>query len=233
MAFNIATFSSEISRVGVQRTNLFEVTFSVPPALLNNNVAGLTGFTNSARLINLYCEECPLPGVGIKTNDILRYGYGVTEKKPFGAQYTEVPLLFRADGNMDVYAFMNAWMQSITCHTPAMFGMTSQIGASPNQHAFELAYKLDYAQDVTITTFKQALGLSSSPANVGDLAPQVSSKIILREAYPILVDKVQFGWADGNKYAQIPVVFTYFDWYDASRQLPIAQSNLGSGSTPA
>lgn len=194
--FNVGNILAELARAGLQRTNKYVVQVPVCNAL----TAAGGNYMDTGRALEFYAERATLPGVGLLTNDVRRYGYGVTEKKPFAPAFADCPFLFRADARDRIHDFFRSWIAVTIPFSPAVSGMqanTSQVPL-PNQRPFEVSYKRDYAVDVTVVAF--------------DDSGEPTTRIVLREAYPIMVGDVPLAWGDKD-YVRYPVTLTFFDWY--------------------
>ena len=201
MSFDIRDFSAELARRGTLKTNKFQMEMQLPPALLANRVAGLEELTDTARFMELYGEAAHLPGVALATTEVRRYGYGPFERKPYAPVFTDVPMSFREDAAGRIGKFFKAWLRVAVLYETREQGTNSTTGSVPGQYPYEIAYKSDYAQDVTIKVF--------------DDSGAVASQVTLREAYPIFVGDVPLNWAAHKDVMKIPVVLTYFDFYSA------------------
>lgn len=212
-SFDISTFRAEMARSGFLPTNLFKVTITVPLGLIAAGT-GSSSLLNTARVMDLYCEACPIPGVAVLTNDIRRYGYGTVEKKPFTHRMFDIAMDFRSDGIGGVHYFLSSWIRLIAPFSMER-GIGTQVGAIQSQSPYELAYKADYATDVRITTYNQA--------------GQEAIVTVLREAYPVYVADLPQSWDSNNKYQRIPAVFTFYDWYSEKAAPVTFGGNVGEG----
>lgn len=203
MAFNVDEISAELSRSGILRNNKFLVQFPMPLSLRQTTTFAQLSDTNN--VLSLYCEGASLPGIGLLTEDIRRYGYGPNEKKPFAPQFTDMNLTFRGDAGGNVWAFMNAWMRCAVNYEYRT-GMNTANGPVPNQFPHEVGYKFDfdnqegYATDTTVSVF--------------DESGTEAVRVILREAYPIFVGDIPLNWSTRSDYMRIPVTLAFFDWYN-------------------
>jgi hypothetical protein len=216
--FSAQTLRSELSTRGVLRPTRFRVDCGLPPAL-NGITTPLVGadLVGQARsgIVSMWCESAELPGVGLDVYPVRRYGYGAIEKKPFAPLFTDSHLVFRSDGTGFVHTFLHAWMRvAINYDHSGSIGDAS--GAIPNQHVYELGYKTDYMQDVSITQF--------------DDAGTAILQVVLREAYPVYVGDVPLNWGSIDEYSRIPATFTYIGWYNAGQPRPIAQQNSANSA---
>lgn len=208
--FNINEILSEISNSGIMKTNLFMVEFSLPLSLRNKPQFQQLNQTNNR--LQLYCEQTNLPGYGLLTSDVRRYGYGATEKKPYAPLFTDLSMTFRGDGDGNVLRFLHAWMKA-TINFEYRDGVNSSDGDKlAPQYPWEVAYKYDtknntgYATNVIIHVYSQ------DGAEV--------HQVTLRQAYPILVSDQPLAWGSNNEYMRIPVIMTFFDWFNSTSENP-------------
>lgn len=200
MPFNPQKIQAEIAESGIQKTNKFLIQFGIPRGMFNNPLTpNLTGVN---RRLELYGESALVPGVALLTQDIRRYGYGPTEKKPVTAMFTDWPVTLRIDGVNEIPDFFRQWIRlqvNFEVGGPESTGTMAGItGAMPNQRLYEVAYKEDYAVDAQIVTF-------TDDGNV-------SNQIRLRGCFPIHMGEVLMDWSRVNDYARLPVTFSYTDW---------------------
>lgn len=191
MPINIRDFNVAMSRTGLLRDNRFEVAIPRPAGLL-----GIPGMQRVAQDTVISCEAAVLPGMKVHEDNVRRYGYGPIEKKPVGAVFTDAEFIFRCGDDGAIYDFLHSWQQICVNYDQRDGIETATI---PGQWPGELAYKADYAVDITITAYSQI----GAPATI----------TVLRDAWPIFVADVSVAWAAKGGYVRVPATFTYFDWY--------------------
>ena len=76
----LSNFYASLRKNSIVRSNRFEVLIGIPTMLAPYNNS------ESHRLLQLRCDSATLPGVTLTTADVQRYGYGLVEKVPTGAQ---------------------------------------------------------------------------------------------------------------------------------------------------
>lgn len=199
--FNIENFKAHTLRNGFSRANKFMVRIPMPFGM--NSQPDSTQNIETLRQIEFWGEATTLPGVTISAHRAYRYGYGHPEHRPMSPVFTEVPIMFLADGKGEILSFFQRWIKMIVNYdmrkgiinndvrTGSVRGLTLQ--------PFELAYRYEYITDVNITMFNER-GITIA-------------KTVLREAFPIQVGDVGLNWGDNQNIARIPVVFAYTDWY--------------------
>lgn len=192
--FNVQEFKSTIdANSGLLRNNRFLVEFPEPRALQGK-------LSNSARQVPFYCKAAPLPGIGILTQDIYRYGYGVIERRPYGMVFNDAMLHFYVDGANVVRGWFRNWINVMV--NPGIENGISSKSRITGYSAYEHSYKTEYATDVRITSF-------DSEGN-----PKI--RVVLSEAYPNYVGETYLDWDDKNQNMLLPISLTYRDWYEES-----------------
>lgn len=176
------------------------VQFPLPIGMRGNEKESELISTN--RDLEFWCEGTNIPGIGLATHPVLRYGYGAVEKKPASPSFNDVNFSIIGDGKADNWTFFKSWISMIN-----NFDLRNGINpdtvntkiAGKSQSPYELAYKYEYASDVNILVF--------------DDTGKSTFDIILRDAYPIFLGDIQLNWSDNNTIMKIPVSFTFQDWY--------------------
>lgn len=201
--FNIQQFISNLNQTGIQKTNKFLVRFPAPNGLVRPGQDQT--WVNTARTLEFWCEIASLPGVALSTHSLLRYGYGVMEKKPFAPLFSDITFTFIVDAGGNIFNYFQQWMNMINNYdtrngvVPAR--PTSTAGNIPIA-PYVVAYKIDYLVDINIVAYDD----SGKPTN----------SVVLREAYPTFLGDQQLNWGDNNNFAKLPIMFTYLDWYNES-----------------
>jgi hypothetical protein len=192
--FNIAQFSSYINETGVLKTDKYLTRFTLPSAMARN----INAF-NTIRRLEFWCESSKIPGVQLNLHDVRRYGYGITEKKPTNAVFSDIPFLFIGDGNGEIWEFFHQWI-SLVNNFDLRDGISGTTTATTTQSPMELAYKYEYAVDMDVIAF--------------DETGQEKIHIKLRDAFPFAIAPIDLAWASRNEIMKIPVIFTFTDWYN-------------------
>lgn len=200
MSFNVHELIAEVNSRGYLKTNKFVLELTLPNGFSTNHVQGIETLTDTARRLKFYGEGASLPGTLLATQEIRRYGYGPTEKKPYAPVFRDQMLTFRDDKDGAVWKYMTNWQRLAVLYETREQGTNTTTGSVKNQYPYEVAYKLDYAVDATLSVFDDA----------GNLAIQV----VMREAYPLYVSDVQLSWKDKNQLFHVPVVLTFVDWWN-------------------
>jgi hypothetical protein len=123
MAGSISEFISSFD-TDIARPNKFEVQIPVPLPLIL--------YLNTAKRLNLRCENAQLPGRTLATTE--QKIYNVSEKFPYQSTYNDVELSFIVGDDMMEKEFFDAWLEFINPSTN-----------------FNVKYKGDYTTSVIIT----------------------------------------------------------------------------------
>lgn len=205
----IGEFYSNLGKKGYTKTNRFEVRFNLPPILQG------TSYSETTKLLNLRCESASVPGVGLSTTDIMRHGYGVSEKVVNGAQFGGFNCSFIGDQTGDIYKFFYSWMNGIVRWNDKPSSLTTDaFGAYPYEHA----YKSEYAANINLLTYNES-------------SDQLLSFDIF-EAFPTAIGDIQYNWGDTDNLVRIPVQFayTYFKIHNIDSKINLSEgkaNNLG------
>ena len=179
-------FQAALRERSVARTNLFDVTITLPPILSNPDQRAI-GTT-----LSLWAEGAQLPGYNIQTDSIKRYGVGPQESVPYSIQTNDMTLNFIGDGAGDIQKFFYLWMHSIVRgDEDVRFDSFSSTGLQP----YEVEFKDRYATTITITQYDEQ-----------------GTDIItyqLTDAFPKNIPDVSVSWSDNNSFMQFGVTFSY------------------------
>ena len=209
MAFNIATFKSQIEKTGVLQTNKYDVTIDLPPAFGPLSIVSADGSTvgmakEGMRDLSYRCINASLPGLTMRTSDINRFGIGVSEKMPYSANYTDISLTFLMDRSGSAYKFWYAWFNYIFGFNGEetnsnIYGTTNLAASNRSNRSFYTAeYKDNYAGTITIKVY--------------DNTGKVSLVTSLLKAYPISVNDVALNWSDNNNLIKLTTTITFREW---------------------
>jgi hypothetical protein len=198
MALSLSKFRSTINKVGVAKTNTFEVIFGQHSRTPGTLGEGLT----------LMCQSVQLPEVDLMTIPYYPKVIGGGERRVVGInQYKIIPMEFIVDKNMKIVDYFSVWMQGIVnFYAPPVWSNyraadtnSNYVNSYEDQLPYELGYKSDYAEDITINVYPQGL-------NDSDPEPKVYK---LYNAFPVNIGNVTLSYADENKFMILPVGFTY------------------------
>lgn len=192
-SFDIGEFRSRISQRGVMKPSKFRVEIPVPRGLQGQ------GTSSIVRDLEFYCDAGEIPMVDVTTSDIRRHGYGPLEKRAYGVNFNDVPLRFIADGNGEVYAFFNAWMNLVVNFDSTQGPLEEKARGGV---AHEVAYKDEYAVDLNVYVYD-------------DNGHEII-KTTLLEAWPTRVESIKLDWSDTGSIARVGTIFTFRDWHSST-----------------
>jgi hypothetical protein len=195
VAFNAQEFRSIVDDMGLMRTNKFLVRFPIP-----NKIASVIPESAMGSNLSFFCKAAPLPGLGILTQDIYRYGYGPIERRPYGSVVNDIMFQFYVDSENMIRKWFRSWIRLIM-NPDSGKGMNSTYDQT-GQSAYEFSYKEDYAVDVNIIAFDQ------------EGNPRISVTLI--ECFPNFIGDITQDWDHKNQNMIMPVAFTFRDWYEES-----------------
>lgn len=200
--FNINQFRSVANiNEGFQKTSKYLLRIHGPPGLITDFKSRNTGgnLANANRNLEFYCYSADLPGMALATRNIVRYGYGASEKKPFAPMYQDVMMTFYADGNEINLQFFHDWFKLIS-HNGMMvsIGDREQIN-SVRSAPYELAYRDEYVVD------KAFLRLFDEHGH-----PKYEMQ--MRDFYPIAIPHTKLDWTPSQQVMSVVVIFTFTDW---------------------
>lgn len=199
--FNVSRFKSKLEEYGVIKTSKFLVRIPSPPRFRASYGQQSILLNKASRDMEFWCEGAKMPGIGLNVHDIWRYGYGAMEKRPYAPIFTDILLTFIGDGKGIIWSFFQQWIQLIANYSMASNEtVMSNSGIIINQRPYELAYKEDYAVDISIIVFD-------------DMGTEIFN-IVLREAYPTLLEDIQLSWNNNNEIMRIPVNLTFRDFHN-------------------
>lgn len=227
MSFNIQNFKSVLDQNdGLVRISHFKIEVPTPRGMKNVSAAQVPTTGNSTidtilntydyytggvhpygtYLLPFYCSSAILPGLGILTSDIYRYGYGAIQRKPYGVVFNDMMCSMYLDGKGNIKNWFNNWT-SLIINTNTSKGINSKAKIS-GAYAYEFGYLEDYAVDL----------------NVIGYTPEGKEAVVitLTEAYPNFIGDIQLDWRAKNTNALMQVSFTYKDWF------PLRPSNTTS-----
>lgn len=176
MPVNINDFHSQLNvGQGIMRTNRYEL---------------LIPGEHDGAFIRYWAQQVIWPGKLNVTDNVLRHGYGVIEKRPRQTNFQNVQMLFNNDNTNRVWDALHVWMSLIIPHNLSA-------GMRPGQ--FQVAYKNDYARDIHIDIYDQA--------------NQRRNRVTLVEAFPSMIQDVQLSYMDRDQPFQFAAMFDFYTWH--------------------
>ena len=199
MSFNIDTFKSRFEEGGFLQSNKFEVLVTPPRFLggrsINNNGVRTSSYEISDTL-RFRIEATRVPGIQLLFADNQRYGVGPTQKQPFSAQLSEIPINFIVDQNSNLWHFWHNWVNGIFQHSGAMNSQGA--GASNSYPTYKAKYKDDFSTIIDIDIY----------TNDGNL----SQTIELYQAFPTAISEVPLTWGDQNNPLRMSVTLSFSEY---------------------
>jgi hypothetical protein len=107
MSSSLENFISQVNKLGLAKTNLFDVEISTPACIAGSFVGSIP------RLINLFCQSANFPATNIGVRELKIAG--PTYKRPYSVDYggEGITLTFLVDRNMDLKAYFDLWVSLI------------------------------------------------------------------------------------------------------------------------
>jgi hypothetical protein len=204
MSFDINTFATNIASYGYSSANKFDVQFSLPNFILNNN-GQQSNLQTLPKLLQLRASNVVLPAVLLMSQEINRYGMGPVTTQPYNAKVSDVPMTFILDQNDIIYLFFYDWINYVynfteTAQNSGPINYTDIIAAgSVSQPNYTTNYEDDViSETVTITHYDQK-GSTIKSVNLYRVKPTLLSAIPLK-------------WDDNDSLMKLTVNFTYREW---------------------
>jgi hypothetical protein len=205
-------FQAALRQRSVARTNLFDVTITLPPVINEPRYRPL------GAQLSLWAEGAQLPGYNIQTDSIKRFGIGPMESVPYSIQTNDLTLNFIGDGAGGIQKFFYSWMHAIVRGDEDV--RTDDVSASGLQ-PYEVEFKNRYATTITITQYDE----------------QGTAIIIydLTDAFPKNIPDVSVSWTDNDSFMQFGVTFSYLQakMRNASQGRQAIESKNGLGNLSA
>jgi hypothetical protein len=225
MAFSIDQFRNTLDVYGgPARNNLFMVTLTD-----NGNGFGTQDFDN--RDLQFFCKTVTMPGVTLNVFDYRPNTIDMPQSMPFAMHYQSLECSFIVDDQHNVMRYFHNWMRRVMNFRPV--GAPGADSFSNNQLSYEIGYKRDYAQTMTITKFSRNASTVSSVARNGT-AFQYDSKYECKlfDVYPVHVSGTNLSWADNDSYTELPVAFSYSSFEMSSFDTPgvVDTSSIGGSN---
>jgi hypothetical protein len=193
--------ASEIRKNGVARPT-YAYSQIVLPQTLAASVDTRDVGAEGHKFLTYRNDSFSVPGISVATTEVRRYGYGPTEKKPYGINYQDVTFNYILDASSNQHKFFYNWIDAIVNHSdPAEYG---HHGGQQHRAArpYEVKYKEDYAAQIIIRYFDESFDKGATPT----IAQLV-------DAYPTFIGDIQYNWANTDQLIRLPITYTYKSWY--------------------
>ena len=199
MPFDLARFTSELSKHGIIQTNRFEVTIenqNFPNNLFNSNIIPqeqLTAARMAFTILKDRIESVKLPGLLIDTVASARYGVGPSISSGTNVRFDPLSITILSDRDMNIHKFFVAWFNYI------FDGMSNRGSLVPT---YMNNYKEDYSTDISVRVYK----------NTNTRGQDVSDIYKFYQAFPISISEPSLGWGSNNNLYRFDVSFLYTNW---------------------
>ena len=196
MTFSIDAFKSTMDRYGgPSRNNIFSVQFSS----LQNGSAWETQDFNSRDLM-FFCKAVTLPGISLSVFDYKPTNIEMPQSVPFAMNHEQLECVFIVEDKHKVFSYFHNWMQQIiNFNTDGVSGGVVQSpsnGTNFYQYPYELGYKKDYVQTMTIRKYSKSPGLDGYTCSVYGV-------------FPTSIGSTTLSWDENDTYTTLPVSFSY------------------------
>lgn len=177
MPFDIVDFSSKISKRGFQKTSHYEVIITPPTLLTSSEIVSDIPFR--ANSVNI-------PGITLDSDNIKHKGYGLSEKRANGANFSDLAITFIVDGHGELPKFFLDWMELIHPTDEETYGVDG---------VEFLEYPVNYYGGVDI--------------NVFDSTGVMHTTYSFKDPFPIAIGDVQHSWETTDSILILPVSFAF------------------------
>jgi len=196
---NIEAFRSTVFQYGgLLKLDRFRLRFPPPPSMANFEFADQASTVHDAtRFMEFFCNTADLPGVGLATRNVTRYGYGAFEKKPVFPIFNDVMLTFITDAGATNLQYFQQWIASTV-----NYKFNNTIVSSPSAlgyDVYEVTYKEQYAVDAELTLF--------------DDNDNAVYTVAMRDFFPCMIPETKLAWETVNQFMTIVVMFCFTDMY--------------------
>lgn len=205
MPFDLARFTSELSKHGIIQTNRFEVTIenqNFPNNLFNSNIIPqeqLTAARMAFTILKDRIESVKLPGLLIDTVASARYGVGPSISSGTNVRFDPLSITILSDRDMIAHKFFVAWFNYI------FDGMSTSRNSTPT---FLNAYKEDYSATISVKVFNNSGTIAVADTNISSAADTYA----FYEAFPISISEPTLSWSSNNNLYRFDVNFLYTNW---------------------
>jgi len=139
-----------------------------------------------------------LPGVAMATRPVIRYGYGVSEKKPMFPAFSDIMMNFYADGNQVNLKFFHEWMNCICNFDFSGTIQSTRKVTGIDTNLYEVAYADEYKVDTVVSLWEED--------------GKESYRMTLRDCFPSAIPETKLSSEQGQ-IMQIIVNFSFTDWF--------------------
>ena len=197
MPFNINTFKATLDKYGgLSRNNIFEVQFDSPNASKWMPV----GYDSSD--LPFFCKTVTFPGIGFGVFDYRPTNIELPRSVPFAMNHDQLECIFMVDDAHKMLAYFHKWSQQII-----NYNVNGKINT--NQLPYELGYKKDYIQTMTIRKYSKNPVVTYDTAGLPISATNDSYVCQLSEVFPVAIGSLSLSWDENDTFSVLPVSFSY------------------------
>ena len=198
MVFSIDQFRAALDRQGgLARINVFEVVFS---ATGTSQAWNTPEFNNGD--LKFFCQTVTFPGVSVDVFDYRPNNIEVAQSMPYAIGHQQLECVFMVDDRHKVMNYFHQWMRRISNYASPV-GDQNPLTQPKNQFSYELGYKSDYAQSMSITMY------SRSPVYENGVSQTNGYLCRLTDVYPVQVGSLTLSWNANDEYGTLPVSLSY------------------------
>ena len=232
---DIKEFKSQIQKYDVERPNLFTVLINMPS---NASTLLKSEWSELGNPLSLFVQNTTLPGIGVITESVRRYGLGPSQKMPVGVAFSDVSVTYIADGGGRIYNLFYEWMDSIIpSHNKLAAPGNPQPESELKNLSYVMSYQNSYVCDIVISTYRGApgkftgFGLQQLAATVvtsaagvpfvGSLLNSQGAKqhplekirdVTLYKAFPTSISDMSLSASGGDSFSTFTVNFAFHNW---------------------
>lgn len=206
MAFNINEFKGAIDKQGgLARLNVFEVMFSggMSPTGDESDRAWITNeFGN--RDLKFFCQTVTFPGVSVEVFNHRPNTIDIAQSIPYAIGQQSLECVFMVDDKHQVLNYFHSWMRRISNYSYG--GSPAAAPTSTSHRPFELGYKKEYTQSMSIVMYSRSPSSSLSSPGTTRNGGYVCT---LHGVYPVQIGSMTLSWNANDEYGTLPVSFSY------------------------
>lgn len=194
MPFDISLFKQSLASYGVGSSSDFDVTFTLPQAMIDVAQIGTTSaaILQFPDILRFRAEKVTEPGSTLMMNNSNKFGIGPVIKQPYNCAFSDVKMTFLSDSNGDIQYFFTFWQ-----NLAYSFSQGAPQGVSTE--SFLSNYRDDFvAPSITINKY--------------DMSGNIVNYIQLFRAFPTTVVPIQLDWDQSDGLIKVDVNFTYQDY---------------------
>jgi len=201
----VAGFIAALSETGMARPYNFECVITPPQAFSSQ----LSEIADPAQRLRFKITGSELPGMGVATEEVRRYGFGPLERHPYQYTFTEFTIDVLCGDDYKEIQFFTTWLHE---------HVIGNAGANVPENA-DGVHKITYYDDYVSPKID---------VKMFDRTGQERLTCSIIDAYPITLAPVPLSWGTLDAPLQFNVSFAYRTWEIKVDGEPIAISNRSS-----